>query len=252
MRAVRRPTLARSAPRPGGRPGRRRSAVRPGGRRRARRRTRVPVRRQRLPHLRRDGVRGRRDRGRVPVDRPALLDRTVVPGPRSCGRSRSPTTSRPTRPSRRSLFDGLHHGDEHMSLEMTLAILRWLTQGYGDRRADPRTSSTAARSGSCSPSTRMARRTTSSGPAATATGARTASRRPGSSSIGTDVNRNYGYRWGCCGGSSSTPSSSRFRGPKAFSTPEASAFADFVREPGRPRPPADPRLDQLPHDRAAS
>ncbi len=29
------------------------------------------------------------------------------------------------------LFDGLHHGDEHMSLEMTLAILKWLTTGYG-------------------------------------------------------------------------------------------------------------------------
>ena len=29
------------------------------------------------------------------------------------------------------LFDGLHHGDEHMSLEMTLRILHWLADGYG-------------------------------------------------------------------------------------------------------------------------
>src|SRR4029453_17730702 len=29
------------------------------------------------------------------------------------------------------LFDGLHHADEHMSQEMTLAILRWLVTGYG-------------------------------------------------------------------------------------------------------------------------
>ena len=51
---------------------------------------------------------------------------------------------------------------------------------------------------------------------------------PGSSSIGTDLNRNYDYRWGCCGGSSATPSSSRFRGPSAFSAPETRALRDFV------------------------
>ena len=33
------------------------------------------------------------------------------------------------------LFDGLHHSDEHMSLEMTLHILHWLVDGYG---TDPR------------------------------------------------------------------------------------------------------------------
>ncbi|MFL5644823.1 MAG: M14 family zinc carboxypeptidase, partial [Chloroflexota bacterium] len=29
------------------------------------------------------------------------------------------------------MFDGLHHAREHLSLEQTLAILRWLTVGYG-------------------------------------------------------------------------------------------------------------------------
>jgi len=29
------------------------------------------------------------------------------------------------------MFDGLHHAREHLSLEQTLAILRWLTDGYG-------------------------------------------------------------------------------------------------------------------------
>ena len=33
------------------------------------------------------------------------------------------------------LFDGLHHSDEHMGLEMTLRILHWLVDGYG---TDPR------------------------------------------------------------------------------------------------------------------
>ena len=50
----------------------------------------------------------------------------------------------------------------------------------------------------------------------------------GSSAIGTDLNRNWGYRWGCCGGSSSSPSSSTYRGPSAFSAPETRAVRDFV------------------------
>jgi hypothetical protein len=125
------------------------------------------------------------------------------------------------------LFDGLHHGNEHMSLEMTLAILRWLTQGYAtDARihhiVDAREiwivfavnpdGATYDISGAGYRDWRKNRQPT-----------------PGSSSVGTDLNRNYGYRWGCCGGSSATPSSSTFRGPKAFSAPESSALADFVR-----------------------
>ncbi|GAA1658214.1 hypothetical protein GCM10009679_74250 [Saccharothrix algeriensis] len=50
----------------------------------------------------------------------------------------------------------------------------------------------------------------------------------GSSAIGTDINRNFGYKWGCCGGSSGTPSSETYRGPAAFSTPEARVLRDFV------------------------
>lgn len=50
----------------------------------------------------------------------------------------------------------------------------------------------------------------------------------GSSAVGTDLNRNWGYRWGCCGGSSGSPSSSTYRGPSAFSAPETRAVRDFV------------------------
>jgi len=50
----------------------------------------------------------------------------------------------------------------------------------------------------------------------------------GSSAVGTDLNRNWGYNWGCCGGSSGTPSSETYRGPSAFSAPETRAFRDFV------------------------
>jgi hypothetical protein len=45
---------------------------------------------------------------------------------------------------------------------------------------------------------------------------------------GTDQNRNYSYRWGCCGGSSSDPYSEVYRGPNPFSTPEDQRMADFM------------------------
>ncbi|RJQ69176.1 zinc carboxypeptidase [Pseudonocardiaceae bacterium YIM PH 21723] len=45
---------------------------------------------------------------------------------------------------------------------------------------------------------------------------------------GTDPNRNWGYQWGCCGGSSTTPSAEDYRGPAAFSAPETAAVRDFV------------------------
>ena len=125
------------------------------------------------------------------------------------------------------MLDGLHHADEHMSLEMTLSILRWLTEGYGsstritnivDSREiwivfamNPDGATYDIKDGSYH-SWRKNRQPTS-----------------GSTAIGTDLNRNYDYRWGCCGGASSSPSSSRYRGKAAFSAPETRAFRDFVR-----------------------
>ncbi|MFC0006365.1 M14 family zinc carboxypeptidase [Micromonospora siamensis] len=50
----------------------------------------------------------------------------------------------------------------------------------------------------------------------------------GSTAVGTDLNRNWGYKWGCCGGSSKYPSSDTYRGPSAFSAPETKAVRDFV------------------------
>ncbi len=46
--------------------------------------------------------------------------------------------------------------------------------------------------------------------------------------VGTDINRNFSYKWGCCGGSSGSPSSETYRGPSAASTPEVSAVQAFV------------------------
>lgn len=45
---------------------------------------------------------------------------------------------------------------------------------------------------------------------------------------GVDLNRNFGYQWGCCGGSSSYTGSETYRGPAPFSEPESQALRDFV------------------------
>lgn len=50
----------------------------------------------------------------------------------------------------------------------------------------------------------------------------------GSSYVGTDLNRNWNYRWGCCGGSSGSTSSDTYRGPSAFSAPETNKVRNFV------------------------
>jgi carboxypeptidase T len=51
----------------------------------------------------------------------------------------------------------------------------------------------------------------------------------GSSAVGTDLNRNWGYRWGCCGGSSGSPSSETYRGRAAWSAPETTVVRNFTR-----------------------
>jgi carboxypeptidase T len=50
----------------------------------------------------------------------------------------------------------------------------------------------------------------------------------GTSAVGTDLNRNWSYQWGCCGGSSGSPSSSTYRGASAFSAPETQRVRNFV------------------------
>jgi carboxypeptidase T len=50
----------------------------------------------------------------------------------------------------------------------------------------------------------------------------------GSSAVGTDLNRNWSWQWGCCGGSSGTTSSETYRGASAFSAPETQRLRDFV------------------------
>ncbi|MER7003034.1 M14 family metallopeptidase [Dactylosporangium sp. NPDC000555] len=45
---------------------------------------------------------------------------------------------------------------------------------------------------------------------------------------GVDLNRNWGYKFGCCQGSSPVASSETYHGPRAFSAPETQRLRDFV------------------------
>jgi len=124
------------------------------------------------------------------------------------------------------MFDGTHHANEHMGTEMTLRIMHWLVDGYGhDARitniVDTReiwivflVNPDGAEfdiSGGRFHFWRKNRQPT-----------------PGTSSIGTDLNRNYDYRWGGGGRTSSNPQAITYRGPFAFSSPEARAMRDFL------------------------
>ncbi len=51
----------------------------------------------------------------------------------------------------------------------------------------------------------------------------------GSTAVGTDLNRNWGFQWGCCGGSSGTFSSETYRGTAPFSARETQVVRDFVK-----------------------
>ena len=45
---------------------------------------------------------------------------------------------------------------------------------------------------------------------------------------GVDLNRNFGYQWGCCLGSSGSTGSETYRGPAPFSEPETQIIRDFA------------------------
>ncbi|MGW0794147.1 M14 family metallopeptidase [Streptomyces sp. NPDC002692] len=119
------------------------------------------------------------------------------------------------------------HAREHLTVEMALYLLRELGAGYGgDSRV---TSMVNNREIWIVPDLNP-----DGGEYDIATGSYRSwrkNRQPnsGSSYVGTDLNRNWNHRWGCCGGSSGSPSSETYRGASAESAPEVKVVADFVR-----------------------
>ncbi|WP_405647963.1 M14 family metallopeptidase [Streptomyces sp. NBC_00019] len=125
------------------------------------------------------------------------------------------------------LFTHHQHAREHLTVEMALYLLNELTSDYGtDSRV---TSMVNNREIWIVPDLNP-----DGGEYDVATGSYRSwrkNRQPnsGSSNVGTDLNRNWAYRWGCCGGSSGSTSSETYRGPAAESAPEVKVVADFVR-----------------------
>ncbi|MFF1299161.1 MULTISPECIES: M14 family metallopeptidase [unclassified Streptomyces] len=125
------------------------------------------------------------------------------------------------------LFTHQQHAREHLTVEMALYLLNELTSDYGtDSRV---TNMVNNREIWIVPDLNP-----DGGEYDVATGSYRSwrkNRQPnsGSSYVGTDLNRNWAYRWGCCGGSSGSTSSETYRGPAAESAPEVKVVADFVR-----------------------
>jgi carboxypeptidase T len=123
------------------------------------------------------------------------------------------------------LFTANQHAREHLTVEMALYILRELTSKYG---SDPRITNIVDSRETwivfmvnpdgveydiATGSYRMWRK----------------NRQPnGTGAVGTDLNRNWGWQWGCCGGSSGSFSSETYRGAAPFSAPETARLRDFV------------------------
>lgn len=124
------------------------------------------------------------------------------------------------------LFNSQQHAREHLTVEMAIYLLDLFTDNYGsDARITnivnnreiwiiPSVNPDGSEYDIATGSYRSWRK----------------NRQPnsGSSAVGTDLNRNWDYLWGCCGGSSGSTSSDTYRGPSAFSAPETRALRDFV------------------------
>lgn len=124
------------------------------------------------------------------------------------------------------LFDGGHHADEHMGVEMVLKIMRWLVDGYGtDTRI---TNIVNGREVYLVFSVNPDGADYDIGNGRFRYWRKNRQPTPGTGYTGTDLNRNYGYKWGGGGRTSSNPAAITYRGPKAFSAPETRAMRDFL------------------------
>lgn len=122
-----------------------------------------------------------------------------------------------------SVLMGGHHAREHLSMEMPLMLAQHFTSKYAtdpvvkqlvdsrDIFLIPQINPDGAEFDISTGSYKMWRK----------------NRAPGKSCAGVDLNRNYGYKWGQ-GGSSTSPCSDVYMGPSAFSEPETKAVKAFI------------------------
>lgn len=128
------------------------------------------------------------------------------------------------------LLDSLHHAREHMGVEQSLYLLHLLVDGYGSDSSIKELVDTREIFiiFALNPDGFEYDLTCGGSNAPYCAWRKNRQPNAGTSAIGTDLNRNYGYRWACCGGSSGNPSSITYRGPAVWSAPETRAIRDFV------------------------
>jgi carboxypeptidase T len=125
------------------------------------------------------------------------------------------------------MFDSLTHAREHITVEMNLYLLHLLANNYG-------TNSHITRLVNTREIFLVFMVNPDGGEYDIAGGTFHFWRKnrqpiPNSSQIGVDPNRNFGYQWGCCNGSSGDPTKDTYRGPWAWYSPEVVAYRNFVR-----------------------
>jgi carboxypeptidase T len=119
------------------------------------------------------------------------------------------------------LFTANQHAREHLTVEMALYILNQLVNGYNANDARirnivnnreiwivPMVNPDGVEYDIATGAYRMWRKNRQPSP--------------------TDLNRNWSFQWGCCGGSSGSVSSETYRGPSPFSAPETQVVRNFV------------------------
>jgi len=124
------------------------------------------------------------------------------------------------------LFSCGQHAREHLTVEMCLHIVTRLVEGHGN---DPAlTALVDSREVWVMPMTNPDGAEFDIATGAFAQWRKNRQPTPGSIAIGTDLNRNWGTQWGCCGGSSDSPFADDYRGPAPFSAPETAQLRDWV------------------------
>ncbi|GAB3136366.1 M14 family metallopeptidase [Amycolatopsis stemonae] len=118
------------------------------------------------------------------------------------------------------LFTCNQHAREHLTTEMCLHIVQRLTSGYATDPAIKRLVD--------STEIWVIPSVNPDGSEYDISGGTFHSWRKNRQGPGTDTNRNWGYKWGCCGGSSGSTSSETYRGTAAFSAPETRAVSNWV------------------------
>ncbi|RZQ61627.1 M14 family metallopeptidase [Amycolatopsis suaedae] len=118
------------------------------------------------------------------------------------------------------LFTCNQHAREHLTTEMCLRIIKRFTDGYG--------SDTNITNMVNSKEIWVIPSVNPDGSEYDIASGRYRMWRKNRQGPGTDLNRNWEYKWGCCGGSSGNTGSETYRGPSPFSAPETRAVSNFV------------------------